>query len=203
MLVTRKLGITPYADTLQLMQDFTHQRNKHSNDEIWFTEHNAVFTQGLNGKKEHILKHSDIPIIQTDRGGQVTYHAPGQLIAYLLINLSDHKIAVREYVHKIEHIIISFLHQHNVDAYAKKEAPGVYVNANKIAALGLKIRKGCSYHGFSLNNDMDLTPFSSINPCGYKGLGITQLKDVNIHLNQQQLIESLIPIMLKEFSHEF
>ena len=202
MLVTRRLGITPYDETLQAMKDYTHKRNEDSNDEIWFTEHEAVFTQGLNGKKEHILRQTQIPIIQTDRGGQVTYHGPGQLIAYFLINLVSNNIGVRECVNKIERIIINFLNHYDVDAYAKKDAPGVYVNDRKIAALGLKIRKGCSYHGFSLNNDMDLTPFSNINPCGYKGLEVTQLKDVNIHLNQDQLIKKLIPIIQKEFSHE-
>lgn len=202
MLVMRQLGLTPYNETFQSMKDYTHQRSEHSDDEIWFTEHNPVFTQGLNGKKEHILSHTDIPIIQTDRGGQVTYHGPGQLIAYFLINLVKNKIGVRECVNKIERIIITFLNLNNIDAHAKKEAPGVYVQGSKIAALGLKIRKGCSYHGFSLNNDMDLTPFNCINPCGYKGLGITQLKDVNIFIQQDQLIQALIPIIQQEFSHE-
>lgn len=202
MLVFHQLGITPYEQTLKSMRDYTHQRNAQSNDEIWFTEHEPVFTQGLNGKKEHILKQTDIPIIQTDRGGQITYHGPGQLIAYFLINLVKNKIGVRQCVNKIESIIITFLNNYDIDAYAKKDAPGVYINEDKIAALGLKIRKGCSYHGFSFNNNMDLTPFNAINPCGYKGLGITQLKDVNIHINQDQLIQALIPIIQKEFSHE-
>ncbi len=202
MLLIRKLGLTPYQDTLNAMKTYTRQRNENSNDELWFTEHPPVFTQGLNGKKEHILTRNHIPVIQTDRGGQVTYHGPGQLIAYFLINLVRQKIGVRQCVHKIEHIIIKFLNQYNLDAYAKKEAPGVYLNEKKIAALGLKIRKGCSYHGFSLNNDMDLSPFNLINPCGYKGLGITQLKDVNIHIQQDALIQALIPIIQHEFSHE-
>ncbi len=202
MLIMRELGVTPYLQTFQSMKDFTHQRNEHSNNEIWFTEHEAVYTQGLNGKKEHILQKTDIPIIQTDRGGQVTYHGPGQLICYFLIDLIRNKLGVRECVNKIERIIITFLNLHDIDAYAKKEAPGVYINELKIAALGLKVRKGCSYHGFSLNNDMDLTPFNAINPCGYKGLGITQLKDVNIRLNQNELIKLLIPIIQQEFSHE-
>jgi len=202
MLVIRQLGLTPYNQTFQAMKDYTHQRSEFSADEIWFTEHHPVFTQGLNGKKEHILSHTDIPIIQSDRGGQVTYHGPGQLIAYFLINLVKNKIGVRECVNKIERIIITFLNSNNIDAHAKKEAPGVYVKDSKIAALGLKIRKGCSYHGFSLNNDMDLSPFKLINPCGYKGLGITQLKDVNIFVQQQQLIQALTPIIQHEFSHE-
>lgn len=198
----RELGVTPYLETLQSMKQFTHQRHALSDDEIWFTEHEAVYTQGLNGKEEHILQKTPIPIIQTDRGGQVTYHGPGQLICYFLINLVQNKLGVRECVNKIERIIITLLNQYNIDAYAKKEAPGVYIKELKISALGLKIRKGCSYHGFSLNNDMDLTPFNAINPCGYKGLGITQLKDVNIHLNQNELIRQLIPIIQQEFSHE-
>lgn len=202
MLIMRQLGITPYEQTLQSMKDYTHHRNKDSDDEIWFTEHEAVYTQGLNGKQEHLLNPTQIPVIQTDRGGQITYHGPGQLIAYFLINLVGLNIGVRQCVTKIEHIIINFLNQYNVDAYAKKEAPGVYVKDDKIAALGLKIRKGCSYHGFSLNNNMDLSPFNDINPCGYKGLGVTQLKDVNIHLSQNELIQLLIPIIQQEFSHE-
>jgi len=202
MLVMRHLGLTPYEQTLVSMREYTHQRSEHSNDEVWFTEHNPVFTQGLNGKEEHILSRTDIPVIQTDRGGQVTYHGPGQLIAYFLVNLVKNNIGVRQCVNKIEQIIITFLNSHNVDAYSKKEAPGVYVKDEKIAALGLKIRKGCSYHGFSLNNDMDLSPFNLINPCGYKGLGITQLKNVNIAIQQEQLIQALIPIIQQEFSHE-
>ncbi len=202
MLVIQKLGMTPYQETLDAMKAYTRQRNEYSNDEIWFTEHDPVFTQGLNGKKEHILAHTQIPIIQTDRGGQVTYHGPGQLITYFLINLVSNKIGVRQCVNKLENIIIAFLNQHNIDAHAKKDAPGVYINEKKIAALGLKIRKGCSYHGFSFNNDMDLSPFNLINPCGFKGLGITQLKDVNIHIQQESLIQALIPIIQNEFSHE-
>lgn len=202
MLITRQLGLTEYEPTFLAMKEYTHDRTELSQDEIWFTEHHSVYTQGLNGKKEHLLNSSDIPVIQTDRGGQITYHGPGQLICYFLINLVKHKIGVRQCVTKIEQIIITLLKQFNVDAYAKKEAPGVYVKDDKIAALGLKIRKGCCYHGFSLNNDMDLTPFNNINPCGYKGLGITQLKDVNIHLNQNDLIQLLIPLIQQEFTHE-
>ncbi len=201
MLIFHQLGLTPYQDTLQKMKDFTAQRDSSSDDEIWFTEHPAIYTQGLNGQAEHILHKTHIPIIQTDRGGQVTYHGPGQLISYFLINLIKNNLGVRQCVTKIERIIIQFLNTHDIDAYAKKEAPGVYVKEHKIAALGLKIRKGCSYHGFSLNNNMDLSPFNNINPCGYKGLGITQLKDVNINVTQQQLIKQLMPIILQEFSN--
>lgn len=201
-LIIRHLGVTPYSQTLLSMKEFTQQRDENTPDEIWFTEHPPTYTQGLNGKPEHLLKTSDIPVIQTDRGGQITYHGPGQLIIYFMLNLVRKKIGVRQCVQTIERIIINFLQQHHVSASAKKEAPGVYINDAKISALGLKVRKGCSYHGLSLNHDMDLSPFNAINPCGYKGLAITQLKDVNIHLTQQQLIEQLTPIIKKEFSYE-
>ncbi|MBL7002651.1 MAG: lipoyl(octanoyl) transferase LipB [Gammaproteobacteria bacterium] len=201
MLQIKQLGITDYAETLNNMQQYTKQRNELSDDQIWITEHPPVYTQGLNGKAEHILTQSPIPIVQTDRGGQVTYHGPGQLIIYFLVNLVRKKIGVKQCVNRIETIIIKFLQQYNIDAYAKADAPGVYVNEAKISALGLKIRKGCSYHGLSLNNDMDLSPFNAINPCGYKGLQITQLKDFGIQISQQQLSESLIPIIKQEFNY--
>lgn len=202
MLQIKHLGLTRYEPVFQQMQDFTKNRTPDSADQLWITEHHPVFTQGLNGKPEHVLHHSDIPIIKTDRGGQITYHGPGQLVVYFLINLIKKKLGVRQCVSHLENLIIQFLNDRNIDAYAKKEAPGVYVQDAKIAALGLKIRKGCSYHGISLNNAMDLTPFSYINPCGYKDLAVTQLKDLSIQLSMQQLAEQLIPYILKEFSYE-
>lgn len=192
------LGLTEYSNTLAKMKDFTQNRNSESEDEIWFTEHPSVYTQGLNGKPEHLINPNNIPVVQTDRGGQITYHGPGQLIVYFMINLVQNKLGVKQCVNKLENIIIKQLQNHNVDAYADPDAPGVYVQRAKVAALGLKIRKGCSYHGLSLNNDMDLSPYNSINPCGYKDLKVTQLKDVNIHLTQTELINELTPIIKQE-----
>lgn len=202
MLKVKHLGLTDYEPVFRDMQAFTKQRQPHSQDELWFTEHRPVFTQGLNGKPEHLLQASDIPVVKTDRGGQITYHAPGQLIGYFLINLIRKKIGVRQCVTQLENSIIRLLQQHNIDAYAKPDAPGVYVKNAKIAALGLKIRKGCSYHGISLNNSMDLTPFSYINPCGFQGLAVTQLKDLKVQLSMQQLADQLLPHIKQEFSYE-
>ncbi len=173
------------------MLDFSKQRNADTADEIWLLEHLPVFTLGRNGKEEHILARSDIPLIPVDRGGQVTYHGPGQLVAYLLIDIKRLGIGVRHLVSLIEQSLIDTLAEYDLQAYARKDAPGVYINEAKIAALGLRIKKGCSFHGLSLNLDMDLSPFEQINPCGYKNLEVVQLCDyiekVNPQLVQQQL----------------
>lgn len=171
----KTLGRQSYEQTWQAMQEFTDQRQSDSPDELWIVEHPPVFTQGLNGKAEHILQSSDIPIVQTDRGGQVTYHAPGQLIVYVLVDLKRAKMGVRALVTLIENSIIDYLAQHNITAHARADAPGVYVNQQKIASLGLKIRKQRSYHGLALNINMDLAPFQLVNPCGLKGMKMTQL----------------------------
>jgi lipoyl(octanoyl) transferase len=177
------------------MQAFTEDRGRETPDECWLVQHPAVFTLGLNGKAEHLLDPHEIPVIAVDRGGQVTYHGPGQLVMYLLLDLNRLGIGVRELVRKIEAAIIDLLASHGVPAQGREDAPGVYVEDRKIAALGLRIKRGRSYHGLSLNVDMDLEPFQYINPCGYPGMAVTQLKDlgidVDITLLQQQLVQHL------------
>tara|TARA_R110002096_G_scaffold416940_1_gene620353 strand:+ start:20076 stop:20714 length:639 start_codon:yes stop_codon:yes gene_type:complete len=177
----RQLGQQPYATTWQAMKTFCEQRTVDTDDEVWLVEHPAVFTQGVSGKAEHILSQSNIPIIQTDRGGQVTYHGPGQLVMYVLFDLRRLGIGVRELVDVLENITIDGLKKYGLNAVARKDAPGVYINDEKIASLGLRVKKGCSYHGLSVNVDMDLSPFNHINPCGYKGLKITQLSEHGVH----------------------
>ena len=188
----RYLGLQPYLAIWQQMQQFTRQRNKNTVDEIWLVEHPAVFTQGRAGKAEHLLQQTDIPVVQSDRGGQITYHAPGQLIAYLLIDIRRKNFNVRTLVSIIEESIINLLADYNVHASARVDAPGVYVDGRKIASLGLKISKGCSFHGLALNVDMDLSPFLQINPCGYSGLEMTQCKNEGIGLSVSELAPLLI-----------
>lgn len=175
--VIRNLGCVPYEPTWHAMQKFTQTRTADSADEIWLLEHPRVFTQGQAGKAEHILAAGDIPVVQVDRGGQVTYHGPGQLIAYILVDVRRAGQGVRDLVTRIENSLIDLLSQYQVVAQAKPDAPGVYVAGQKIASLGLRIRRGCSFHGLALNVDMDLQPFGRINPCGYAGLHMTQLCD--------------------------
>jgi len=160
------------------MQSFTNQRNATTSDEAWLVQHPPVFTLGLAGKKEHVLDPRQIPVVKTDRGGQVTYHGPGQLIVYLLLDLRRHSKGVRRLVNATETAIISTLAELDIQARRRPAAPGVYVGEKKIASLGFRVRRGCCYHGLSLNMDMDLTPFSYINPCGYAGLEVTQIKDL-------------------------
>lgn len=160
------------------MSDFTNQRTPETTDQLWLVEHPPVFTQGQAGKAEHLLFPGDIPVVQTDRGGQVTYHGPGQLVAYPLLDLRRLKIGVRDLVTAIEQTLVATLAHYGIDAAAKPDAPGVYVKGNKIASLGLRVRRGCSFHGLALNVDMDLAPFLRINPCGYQGLAMTQMKDL-------------------------
>ena len=152
------------------MQRFTDERDSDDTDEIWLVEHDAVFTQGQAGKAEHILLPGDIPVVNVDRGGQVTYHGPGQQVIYLMLNIKRRKLGVRELVSAMENAVIALLADFNITAYAKKDAPGVYVDERKICSLGLRIRKGCSFHGLALNVNMDLAPFNRINPCGYAGM---------------------------------
>ena len=171
----RELGLVDYQPTLQAMQDLTDARTPDDPDELWLLQHPRVFTQGQAGRAEHVLAPGDIPVIQVDRGGQVTYHGPGQWVLYLMIDLRRRRWGVRDLVNAIESSIIALLAEYGIDAVAKPEAPGVYVDGAKIAALGLRVRRGCSYHGLSLNVDMDLEPFGRINPCGYQGLQVTSL----------------------------
>lgn len=176
MLIVRNLGVQDFASTWQQMRDFTEQRSPDTADELWLLEHPSVFTLGQAGKAEHILATSDIPIIKTDRGGQVTYHGLGQLVGYCLFDIKRLGLSVRELVEGLEDVLVSVLTAYDIDAWANRDAHGVYVGDKKIASLGLKIRKGCSYHGFALNVDMDLSPFQAINPCGYAGLEMTQMR---------------------------
>jgi len=198
-LIIRHLGLQDYLTCWEAMKKFTAERTANTPDEIWLVEHNPVFTQGQNGKAEHILSSGTIPIIQTDRGGQVTYHGPGQLIAYTLIDLRRKKFNVREMISALENTIINLLKDYKIIAYAKREAPGVYITDKKIASVGLRISRGCSYHGLALNVAMDVTPFTQINPCGLKNLDITQLKDfiptIKINTVTKQLIDWLIRIL--------
>ncbi len=174
----RELGICEYNATYQAMREFTDNRDSDSNDEFWYLQHYPVFTQGLNGKSKHIIEPGSIPVINADRGGQVTYHGPGQLVVYLLLDLARHHLGVKQLVNIMEQSIINLLEEYNIVAERITGAPGIYVNGVKIAALGLRIRRGFSYHGLAINVDMDLGPFSRINPCGYPGMPVTQLSDL-------------------------
>lgn len=175
MIKIRKKGLRDYTSTWKEMISFTENRNIDTPDELWMLEHNSVFTQGLSGKPEHLLKATQIPIIQSDRGGQITYHAPGQLIIYCLIDIKRLGIGIKKIVSIIEQSLIEFLSTYDIKAHTLTGAPGVYVNGSKIAALGLKVKQGRTYHGLSLNIDMDLSPYKLINPCGYSDLKVTQM----------------------------
>ena len=183
------------------MKKFTDERSAETNDELWLVEHPSVFTLGQAGKPEHILNPGDIPIVQSDRGGQVTYHGPGQLVGYLLIDLKRRRLGVRDLVSGIENTLIDFLEHQGIASQARKDAPGVYVGAAKIAALGLRVRKGRSYHGFSLNVDMDLEPFTRINPCGYEGLEVTQLRAQGVKMNVQSASAQLVDHLKHRFGY--
>jgi lipoyl(octanoyl) transferase len=187
----RFLGVVEYEAAWQAMKQFTAARNPDTPDEIWFVSHPPVYTQGLAGKPEHLLRTSDIPVVKTDRGGQITYHGPGQIVAYLLLDMRRLKINVRELVRLMEQSVIHLLAQYGVAAEGREDAPGVYVNGAKIASLGLKVKNGCCYHGLAFNVDADLTPFGFINPCGYRGLQVTRARDVGIAAPQAALAQQL------------
>lgn len=176
--IVRWLGTQDYVSCWQDMQQFTNQRNSDTTDEVWLLEHEPVFTQGQNGKAEHILNPGHIPVVQTDRGGQVTYHGPGQLMIYVLIDLKRKQFNVRDFVTRLEQTIVDFLADYGIQAVAKREAPGVYVEGKKICSIGLRVRKGSTYHGIAFNISNDLSPFNSINPCGFTDLKMTSLKDL-------------------------
>ncbi len=176
----RFLGLVEYEPTWRAMQEFTAQRTAVTPDEIWLLQHPQTFTQRQAGRPEHLLDAQGIPVIKIDRGGQITYHGPGQLVVYLLLDLRRWKINVRELVRLMEQAVIDLLAEYGIAAEGREDAPGVYVGGAKIAALGLKIRNGCCYHGLSLNVDMDMTPFTYINPCGYQGLQVSQMKDLGV-----------------------
>ena len=195
-LIIRDLGVVDYTETWQRMQQFTDNRDESTVDEIWLLEHPPVFTQGQAGKEEHLLFPGDIPVVKVDRGGQVTYHGPGQLVAYVLLDIKRRKIGVRELVTMIEQVIVGALAAHAVNAYARPDAPGVYVNEAKVASLGLRVRKGCTFHGLALNVAMDLSPFSRINPCGYAGMRMVQSSDLggpnSIEIAKQEISRQFI-----------
>ena len=174
-LLSRNLGLAEYSPVLDAMRDLTDQRSADTPDELWLLQHPRVFTQGQAGKSEHVLAPGDIPVIQVDRGGQVTYHGPGQWVVYLMIDLKRRGLGVRALVTLIEEAIVQLLAEYGIASAPDPSAPGVYVQGNKIAALGLRVRRGRSYHGLSLNVDMDLEPFQRINPCGYEGLQVTSM----------------------------
>lgn len=182
-IIIKNLGLQDYSVILKKMQEFTKLRDDLTPDEIWFVEHSPVFTLGQAGKQEHILDPKDIPIIQSDRGGQVTYHGPGQIVIYFLLDLRRHNLNIREAVTLLEDIIIEFLAKHHITAINKKDAPGVYVDGKKICSIGLRVSRGKTYHGLAFNVDMDLEPFKRINPCGYKDLEVTQLKDLTKNIS--------------------
>jgi len=177
--VVRQLGRQPYEPVFEAMKRFTDERDQHTQDEIWLVEHDAVFTQGQAGKAEHILMPGDIPVVQVDRGGQVTYHGPGQQVIYLLLNIKRRKLGVRHLVTAMEESVVGLLAKYGVKAYPKPDAPGVYVDEKKVCSLGLRIRNGCSFHGLALNVIMDLSPFQRINPCGYAGMEMIDTARLN------------------------
>ncbi len=194
-MIIRNLGLQPYVETWTAMRRFTDTRQGETPDEVWLLEHPPVFTQGLNGKGHHILDPGPIPVIQVDRGGQVTYHGPGQLVGYILMDMQRRQWGVRRLVSTIEQTLVQLLATYGISAQARAEAPGVYVGSAKIAALGLRVRRGGSYHGFSLNVDMDLTAFSRINPCGYPGMAVTQLAAWQPGITVAQVIQDLTPLL--------
>jgi lipoyl(octanoyl) transferase len=198
-LIVKKLGRQDYEPVWKAMHKFTDERTEEDVDQIWLVEHNPVFTQGQAGKAEHVLNAGDIPVIQSDRGGQVTYHGPGQLVAYFLINIRRKKFGVRDLVTHIENLVINTLKAYNIDSTARPDAPGVYVDGKKICSLGLRIRRGCSFHGLALNVDMDLSPFLRINPCGYQGMEMAQVSQLGgpseLESVEQQLIQELVELL--------
>ena len=189
-LLIRRPGRVDYRQAWQDMQAFTDTRELDTPDQLWLLEHPPVFTLGRNGKEEHLIDPGQIPVVRVDRGGQVTYHGPGQLIAYCLIDLRRRRLGVQSLVHTLEQAVIDLLAAHGITGERRHKAPGVYVDGCKIAALGLRVRRGCSFHGLALNVDMDLTPFTRINPCGYAGLQVTQLRDLGIPLDLHQAGET-------------
>ncbi|HEU4516784.1 MAG TPA: lipoyl(octanoyl) transferase LipB [Steroidobacteraceae bacterium] len=192
--VVRQLGRVAYEPAWRAMQAFTDLREEATPDELWFLEHDPVFTQGLNGKPEHVLAPGDIPVVGIDRGGQVTYHGPGQLVMYALVDLRRLRIGVRELVVALEAAVVSLAASHGIESTGRREAPGVYVGERKLASIGLRVRRGCSYHGLALNVDMDLEPFARINPCGMAGLGMTQLVAEGARTDVGDCAQALAPL---------
>ncbi|AWM79094.1 octanoyltransferase [Gammaproteobacteria bacterium ESL0073] len=199
----RKLGTQPYESVWLAMKTFTDNRTQETLDEVWILQHPSVFTQGSAGKAEHVLMPRDIPVIQSDRGGQVTYHGPGQLIVYLMIDVKRHHLGPRLLVTAIENCLIDLLSSYGITAYSRPDAPGVYVGQSKIASLGLRIRHHASFHGFALNVDMDLEPFSRINPCGYAGMQMTQLSEFISPIDFDELTERVITQITQKLAYTY
>lgn len=199
MVIRSLVNLQDYLTTWQAMQTFTQNRTTDTPDEIWILEHKAVYTQGQAGRDEHILQTTPIPIIHTDRGGQVTYHGPGQLIAYVMFDLQRRKLGIRSLVRQLEVCIIQLLQYYGIDSASKSDAPGVYIQQQKIASIGLRVKRGCTYHGIALNVNMDLTPFSLINPCGFQGLEMTQLATYIPTISVQEVAVKLTEILRKQF----
>jgi lipoyl(octanoyl) transferase len=189
--VLRRLGVAEYAPTYEAMQRFTAGRTPDTPDELWIVQHPPVYTVGQAGRPEHFPRDSRIPLVRIDRGGQITYHGPGQAIVYTLLDLSRRGLKVRDLVCRLEQAVIDLLASYNVSAERRAGAPGVYVRGAKVAALGLRVRRGCSYHGAALNVDMDLAPFAAIDPCGYPGLAVTQCRDLGIGASAEELGDNL------------
>ena len=200
-LIVRSLGLQPYEPVFARMKAFNENRNAETIDEIWYLDHQPVFTQGQAGKVEHLLETGDIPVVQADRGGQVTYHGPGQLIVYLMLDLRRNGLGVRDVVTMMEQGVIATLAHFGVDAYAKPDAPGVYVEQAKVASLGLRVRRGCTFHGLAFNLDMDLSPFLRINPCGYAGMPMTQLVDLVPDADPQEAIRFLVDYLTHKIGY--
>jgi len=194
--ILRWLGRVEYEPTWRAMQTFTEQRTSATADEIWFLEHPPVFTLGMNAAPEHLLAPCDIPVVQIDRGGQVTYHGPGQLVVYPLIDVRRAGLGVRQLVMSLESAIIDLLASWNITALARRDAPGVYVDGRKVASIGLRIRRGSSYHGLAFNIAMDLEPFQRINPCGYRGLEVIDLRSLGVNASVQEVADALSPRLL-------
>ncbi len=189
--VVRHLGIVDYEPAWRRMQAFTDTRDPRTPDEIWFLQHPPVFTMGMNASPEHLLAPGDIPVIRIDRGGQVTYHGPGQLVVYPLLDLERMGLGVRQLVCALEQAIVSLAGHWGIEAYGRRDAPGVYVGESKLASIGLRIRRGCSYHGVALNVNLDLEPFSRINPCGYSGMAVTRLADLGVSSDLEETAQLL------------
>jgi lipoyl(octanoyl) transferase len=200
-LVIRELGLTDFETTWLAMQDFTAKRTSQTPDELWVTEHPPVYTLGLNRKDVRMPSRSDIPVVNTDRGGKITYHGPGQLVVYCLIDLKRNGLNVRQLVSAIENAVVQLLAEFNIPAAARADAPGVYVQDKKIASVGLRLKNQCCYHGLSLNVEMDLSPFSAIDPCGYRGLEVTQTKDLGIALPVPKLAEKLLNYLTHQLNY--
>jgi lipoyl(octanoyl) transferase len=196
------MGLVEYEPTWRRMQAFTTERSVDTEDEIWLLEHPPVFTQGQSGKAEHVLHDVGIPVVKIDRGGQVTYHGPGQLVVYLLIDLRRRETKVRALVRKMEQALIDLLAEYHIQAHRRDGAPGVYVDGDKIAALGLRVKNGCTFHGLCLNVDMDLSPYQAINPCGYAGMAVTQMKDFAKRVDMSLIGERLVEHLNKQLDKE-